>query len=84
MQYWYGNNSQRYFLTLLQDLNFLKSESRETAIIRDVMTKLAISNYEIGFEYISNGKLIFKTNGMSLRDAIIDIFGLNTLNNLFL
>lgn len=64
-------------------LKFLKSESRETALIRDVMTKLAISNYEIGFEYISNGKLIFKTNGMSLRDAIIDIFGLNTLNNLF-
>ncbi|EIA23655.1 DNA mismatch repair protein mutL [Candidatus Arthromitus sp. SFB-3] len=65
-------------------LKFLKSESRETAIIRDVMTKLAISNYEIGFEYISNGKLIFKTNGMSLRDAIIDIFGFNILNNLFL
>lgn len=64
-------------------LKFLKSESRETAIIRDVVIKLALSNYEICFEYISNDKLIFKTNGTSLRDAIIDIFSINTLNNLF-
>lgn len=62
---------------------FLKSENRETAIIRDVVTKLAISNYEISFEYIVNDKLVFKTTGKSLRDAIINIFGLNVLENLF-
>lgn len=65
-------------------LKFLKSESRETAIIREIATKLAISNYEISFEYIVNDKTIFKTNGKSLRDAIINIFGINTLENLFL
>ena len=62
---------------------FLKSENRETAIIRDVVTKLAISNYEISFEYMVNDKLVFKTTGKSLRDAIINIFGLNVLENLF-
>ena len=62
---------------------FLKSENRETAIIRDFVTKLAISNYEISFEYIVNDKLVFKTTGKSLRDAIINIFGLNILENLF-
>lgn len=62
---------------------FLKSENRETAIIRDVVTKLAISNYEISFEYMVNNKLVFKTTGKSLRDAIINIFGLNVLENLF-
>lgn len=64
-------------------LKFLKSESRETALIREVVTKLAISNYEVSFEYFSNNKLIFKTTGKSLRDAIINVFGLNTLDNLF-
>lgn len=64
-------------------LKFLKSESRETAIIRDVVTKLAISNYEISFEYICNGKEVFKTMGTSLRDAIISIFGISTLERLF-
>ncbi len=64
-------------------LKFLKSESRETAIIRDIVTKLTISNYEISFEYIANGKTVFKTMGTSLRDSIISIFGINTLENLF-
>lgn len=64
-------------------LKFLKSESRETALIREVATKLAMSNYEVSFEYYSNDKLVFKTNGRSLRDAIINIFGLKTLDNLF-
>lgn len=62
---------------------FLKSESRETAIIRDTVLKLALSNYEISFEYIVNGKSIFKTSGKSLRDAVINIFGISTLENLF-
>ena len=61
---------------------FLKSESRETAIIREVVTKLAISNYEIAFEYIVNDKPVFKTNGRGLRDVIINIFGTSTLENL--
>ena len=62
---------------------FLKSESRETALIKDIIVKLAISNYEISFEYIVNNKPVFKTTGGSLRDAIINIFGINTLENLF-
>ncbi len=64
-------------------LKFLKSEARESAIIRDVVTRLAISNYEICFEYVANGKLIFKTMGTSLRDAVISIFGNGVLENLF-
>lgn len=65
-------------------LKFLKNDSRETALIREVATRLAISNYEISFEYISNDKTIFRTTGKSLREAIINIFGINTLENLFL
>lgn len=61
---------------------FLKSESRELAIIKEVVTRLAISNFTISFEYIVNGKNVFKTNGDSLRSAIISIFGAKTLENL--
>lgn len=64
-------------------LKFLKSESRESAIIRDVVTRLALSNYEISFEFLMSGKLIFKTMGTSLRDSIISIFGNGVLENLF-
>ena len=62
---------------------FLKSESRELAIIREVVTRLAISNFNISFEYIVNDKSVFKTTGSSLRNAIISIFGIKTLENLF-
>ncbi len=64
-------------------LKFLKSENRESALIRDVVTKLAISNYTVSFEYYSNERLVFKTNGRSLRDTIINIFGVTALENLF-
>ena len=63
---------------------FLKSESREVAFIREVVTRLALSNYNISFEYIVNNKIVFKTNGNSLKNAIINIFGISTLENLFL
>ncbi len=74
---------QDVFFNTPARFKFLKNENRETAIVRGIVTQLALSNYEISFEYISNGKLVFKTNGKSLRDAIINIFGISILENLF-
>lgn len=57
-------------------LKFLKKESRETAVISDILYKLAVSKPDISFKYINNGKLIFSTQGDGvLKNAILTLYG---------
>ena len=62
---------------------FLKSDSSETAVITDLINKMAIINNDIAFNYISNGKEITKTVGDgSMYNAIMSIYGKNIASNL--
>lgn len=64
-------------------LKFLKSESRETAIISETMTKLALSKPSISFKFINNGKHIFSTPGDGeIRNTIVTIYGRELYNSL--
>lgn len=62
---------------------FLKSESKETLRINDIIYKLALSNPNISFKYIKDNKVIFKTRGNgNEKDVIYNLFGRNFLNSL--
>ena len=58
---------------------FLKSDITENNYITDVMEKIALSNPNISFKYISNDKLIFHTTGNGdLLSVIQSIYGIKT------
>lgn len=55
---------------------FLKKDYTEAGYIEDVITRIALSNPQISFRYINNGKTIIQTSGTgNLHDTIYDLFG---------
>lgn len=63
-------------------LKFLKTESRETIYITNIMENMALSHPEIAFKYKNNDKFIFNTNGdNNLKSVIMSLFGRNTASN---
>ncbi|GKU24714.1 DNA mismatch repair endonuclease MutL [Clostridium folliculivorans] len=62
---------------------FLKSQSREAALINEIISRIAIANPDIAIEYHNNGKKVFNTYGNgNMLDAIRTIFGKNIVDNL--
>lgn len=58
---------------------FLKKDSTEASYVADVMQKLAISNPNIAFKLIANGKEVFRTPGNGdLKSVIFSIYGKET------
>lgn len=64
-------------------LKFLKSASRETALISDIVHRLALAHPDICFKLINNNKTIVNTYGTgNIKDVIRTIYGKTTLDNL--
>lgn len=62
---------------------FLKSSSRETSYISDIINRLALCNPNISFKLINNGKKTVNTYGTSnIVDAIRSIYGKTICNNI--
>ncbi|WP_446899622.1 DNA mismatch repair endonuclease MutL [Clostridium sp. LBM24168] len=62
---------------------FLKSKSRETAYISDIISRLALANPSISFKFFNNGKKSTTTFGTGkLTDAIRSIYGKNIYENI--
>jgi DNA mismatch repair protein MutL len=56
-------------------LKFVKSKTSERRVILDTVQRLALAWPEVSFTVRSEGKEIFKTGGLGLRNALSDIFG---------
>jgi DNA mismatch repair protein MutL len=64
-------------------LKFMKSASKETAAISDIVSRLALCNNGISFKLINNGKKVLQTYGNgNLKDVIRIIYGKNIADNL--
>ncbi|MPQ43940.1 DNA mismatch repair endonuclease MutL [Clostridium tarantellae] len=62
---------------------FLKSVSREGAIINDIVSRIALANPEVSFQLFNNSKKTVHTYGNGkLIDAIRSIYGKSTAENL--
>lgn len=62
---------------------FLKSTSREAAIINDLVSRIALANPEVAFKLYNNDKRVVNTYGNGkLLDAIRSIYGKSTAENL--
>ena len=66
------------FFNVPARLKFLKSTSKETSSITDIVSRLALCNNDISFKFTSNDKKVLQTYGNgNLIDAIRIIYGKN-------
>lgn len=71
------------FFNVPARLKFLKSTSKETSSITDIVSRLALCNNDISFKFTSNDKKVLQTYGNgNLIDAIRIIYGKNVADNL--
>ena len=62
---------------------FLKSNTYESGLISDMVTRIALVNPHISFKFISEGRMIFNTYGNNnLLDTIAGIYGNEVAENL--
>jgi len=55
---------------------FLKKPATETGLISQCMEKFALGNINLKLKFISNGKIVFQTNGNGdLKTTILNIYG---------
>lgn len=62
---------------------FLKSPQRESALISDILGRLALANNEISFKLLNNNKKVFSTfSSTDLCDTIRYIYGKEVVDNI--
>lgn len=63
-------------------LKFLRKKSTEYTKIRDIVLREALSNYDISFSLVLEGKETVKTSGRGIQNTLLELFGKNVLKNL--
>ena len=58
---------------------FLKPSKNEEADITNILTRLMLANPQIAFKYIADGRTVLQTYGGGLDEAIIEIYGYDTI-----
>lgn len=62
---------------------FLKSSSRESAMISDIISRIAIANPKVAFKLFNNGKRVINTYGTGkLEDVVRTIYGKTISENI--
>ena len=74
---------QDLFYNVPARLKFMKSASKETAAISDIVSRLALCNNNVSFKLINNDKRVLHTFGnSSLKDVIRIVYGKSFVENL--
>ena len=60
---------------------FLKASKSEETDITNIITRLILSHPDIAFKYTSDGKVMLQSFGGGLDEAIIEIYGYNTITD---
>lgn len=60
---------------------FLKASKSEETDITNIITRLILSHTDIAFKYTSDGKVMLQSFGGGLDEAIIEIYGYNTITD---
>ena len=67
---------ENVFFNVPARFKFLKKDYTEAGYIEEVVTRIALSNPQIAFKYINNGKLVLQTIGNGdLATVVFSIFG---------
>ncbi len=60
---------------------FLKKPSGETAEITNLVQRLILANPDISIKYVSNGNIVYNSQGAGLESAIFAVYDKNTLSS---
>lgn len=60
---------------------FLKASKSEETDITNIITRLILSHPDIAFKYTSDGKVMLQSFGGGVDEAIIEIYGYNTITD---
>ncbi len=58
---------------------FLKPSKSEETDITNILTRLILAHSDIAFKYVADGKTVIQSYGGGLDEAIIEIYGYNTI-----
>ncbi len=72
---------ERLFLNVPVREKFLKSSAQEESEITTLVKRLIFANSNIAFTYIVDGKTVFKTDGLGVESAFLDLFSYNDFIN---
>ncbi len=73
---------QNLFYNVPARAKFLRKPKAEEGEITDLVEKFILSNPTISIKYIIDGKIRHFSNGLGLVDAIYEVYGKNTIDNL--
>ena len=73
---------QNLFYNVPARAKFLKKPKTEESEITDLVEKFVLSNPTVSIKYIIDGKIRHISNGKGMMDAIYEVYGKNTLDNL--
>ncbi len=62
---------------------FLKPAKSEESDITNIVSRLILANPNIAFKLSSNGKVVLQSYGDGLKNAVISVYGTETINNCF-
>ena len=74
---------ENVFFNVPARFKFLKKDYTEAGYIEEVVTRIALSNPDVAFKYINNGKVVLQTIGNGdLSTVVFSIFGKEVSTNL--
>lgn len=73
---------QNLFYNVPARAKFLRKPKAEEGEITDLVEKFILSNPTISIKYIVDGKIRHFSNGLGMVDAIYEVYGKNTIDNL--
>lgn len=73
---------QNLFYNVPARAKFLKKPKTEESEITDLVEKFILSNPTVSIKYIIDGRIRHISNGKGMMDAIYEVYGKNTLDNL--
>lgn len=73
---------QNLFYNVPARAKFLKKPKAEEGEITDLVEKFILSNPTVSIKYIIDGKIRHFSNGSGMIDAIYEVYGKNTIDNL--
>lgn len=60
---------------------FLKADKSEETDITNIITRLILSHPDVAFKYVADGKTVLQSFGGGLDEAIIEIYGYDTITD---
>lgn len=73
---------ENLFFNVPARAKFLKKPKQEESEVTNYISRLILSNPDVAFKYLADGKTVFQSSGKGLFDAIYSIYGKGVVDNL--